>query len=132
MQRNILIFILLFYGFTLAVVDVFAAADRMVKVVYFVPRDRPFQWNIPTTLDTRIKAVQRLYAEQMEAHGHGRKTFNLENDAGGKLVVHPVTGNFNDAYYHTDTLSKITDEIDDRYDIEKDIYIVIVDVSTWG
>ena len=131
MQRRTLIFILLFYGFVLTVVDVSAAAaDRMVKVVYFVPRDRPFQWNIPTALDTRIKAVQRFYTEQMEAHRHGRKTFNLENDAGGKLIVHPVTGNFNDAYYHTDTLSKITDEIDDRYDIEKDIYIVIVDVST--
>ena len=46
------------------------------------------------------------------------------------MVVYPVTGNFNDAYYHTDTLRKITDEIDDQYDIEKDIYIVIVDVST--
>ena len=44
--------------------------------------------------------------------------------------MYPVTGNFNDAYYHTDTLSKITDEIDDQYDTEKDIYIVIVDVST--
>ena len=125
-----LFFILLFSVFTLAVVDVCAAADRKVKVVYFVPRDRPFQWNIPTALNTQIKAVQRLYAEQMEAHGHGRKTFNLENDAGGNLIVYPVTGNFNDAYYHTDTLSKITDEIDDQYDIEKDIYIVIVDVST--
>ena len=129
MQRSTLIFILLFYGFMLAVVDVLAA-ERMVKVVYFVPRDRPFQWNMPAALNTRIKAVQRFYAEQMEAHGHSKKTFNLENDAGGKLIVHPVTGNFNDAYYHTDTLSKITDEIDDRYDIEKDIYIVIVDVST--
>ena len=125
-----LFFILLFSLFTLVVVDVCTAADRKVKVVYFVPRDRAFQWNIPTALNTQIKAVQRLYAEQMEAHGHGRKTFNLENDAGGKLIVYPVTGNFNDAYYHTDTLSKITDEIDDRYDIEKDIYIVIVDVST--
>ena len=131
MKRIAPILILLFYGFALAAVDISAAAaDRMVKVVYFVPRDRPFQWNIPTALDTRIKDVQHFYAEQMEAHGHGRKTFNLENDAGGKLIVYPVTGNFNDAYYHTDTLRKITDEIDDRYDIEKDIYIVIVDVST--
>ena len=83
----------------------------MVKVVYFVPRDRPFQWNIPITLNTQIKAVQRFYAEQMEAHGHGRKTFNLEIDVNGKLVVHPVTGKFGDAHYHTDTLNKITKEV---------------------
>ncbi|MDE0013748.1 MAG: NPCBM/NEW2 domain-containing protein [Candidatus Poribacteria bacterium] len=131
MKKTDLIFIILLYGLTFTVVNMpTAAANRMVKVVYFVPRDRPFQWNIPAALDTQIKAVQRFYAEQMEAHGYSRKTFNLENDAGGKLIVYPVTGNFNDAYYHTDTLSKITDEIDDQYDIEKDIYIVIVDVST--
>ena len=80
---SFLIPILLLCGFTVAVVDVSAQqADRMVKIVYFVPRNCPFQWNIPTVLDTQIKAVQRLYANQMEAHGHGRKTFNLENDAG--------------------------------------------------
>ena len=130
MKRTTLIFILLFHGFTLAVVDVPAAGDRMVKVAYFVPRDRPFQQHIPTALNMQIKAVQRLYADQMEAHGHSRKTFNIENDANGKLVVYRIIGNFNDAYYHTDTLRKVTEEIDDHHDIEKHIYIVIVDVST--
>ena len=121
----------MFYGFTFTVVGTpTAAANPMVKVVYFVPRDRPFQWNMPITLNTQIKAVQRFYAEQMEAHGHGRKTFNLEIDANGKLVVHPVPGKFDDAHYHTDTLNKITEEIDTQFDMGKDIYIVIVDVST--
>lgn len=131
MKKTHLIFILLFYGFTSTVVGApTAAANRMVKVVYFVPRDRPVQWNIPTGLDTQIKKVQRLYAEQMEEHGYGGKTFNLENDANGKLIVYRIIGNFNDAYYHTDTLRKVTEEIDDQHDIEKHIYIIIVDVST--
>ena len=127
----ILILILLLCGFSVVVVDVCAAAaERMVKVIYFVPRDRPFQWNIPTTLNTQIKAVQRFYAEQMEGHGYGEKIFNLENDVTGNLVVHPVTGKFDDAHYHTDTLNKITEEIKSQFDTKKDIYIVVVDVST--
>ena len=131
MKKTCLIFILLFYGFTFTGAGVpTAAANRMVKVVYFVPRDRPVQRNILTKLDTQIKKAQRFYADQMEEHGHGRKTFNLENDASGKLIVHRIIGNFNDAYYHTDTLRKVTEEIDDQHDIEKHIYIVIVDVST--
>lgn len=131
MKKTCLIFILLFYGFTFTGAGVpTAAANRMVKVVYFVPRDRPVQRNILTKLDTQIKKAQRFYANQMEEHGHGRKTFNLENDASGKLIVHRIIGNFNDAYYHTDTLRKVTEEIDDQHDIEKHIYIVIVDVST--
>ncbi|MDE0425702.1 MAG: NPCBM/NEW2 domain-containing protein [Candidatus Poribacteria bacterium] len=127
-----LIFILLLSlsKFTVTVVDVHAAAERMVKVVYFVPHDRPFQWNIPIILNTQIKAVQRFYAEQMEAHGHGRKTFNLETDTNGKLVVHPATGKFDDPYYHTDALNKITEEVGTQFDMGKDIYIVIADIST--
>ena len=131
MKKTHLISLLLFYGFTfIAVGAPTAAANRMVKVVYFVPRDRPVQRNIPTKLDTQIKKVQRLYADQMEAHGHDRKTFNLENDASGKLIVYRIIGNFNDAYYHTDTLRKVSEEIDDQHDIEKHIYIAIVDIST--
>ena len=127
----ILILTLLLCGFNVVVVDVCAAAaEHMVKVIYFVPRDRPFQWNIPTALDTQIKAVQRFYTEQMEAHGYGGKTFNLENDVNRNLVVHPVTGKFGDTHYHTDTLNKITEEIKSQLNTEKDIYIVVVDVST--
>lgn len=122
----ILISTLLLCGFALAA----ASAERMVKVIYFVPNDRPFQWDIPTTLDTQMKKVQTFYADQMEAHDYGRKTFNLETDANGKVVVHPVMGQHGDMHYHTDTLNKIISEIGNRFDIEKDIYVFVVDVST--
>ena len=131
MKKTHLISLLLFYGFTfIAVGAPIAAANRMVKVVYFVPRDRPVQWNIPIALDTQIKKVQRFYAEQMEEHGYRGKTFNLETDANGKLVVPPIVGKFDDAHYHADTLNKITEELKSQFNIEKDIYIVVVDVST--
>lgn len=123
----ILISALLLCGFTLAVT---AADERMVKVVYFVPKDRPFRWNIPPALDTQMKKVQTYYADQMEAHGYGRKTFNLETDANGKVVVYPVTGQHGDAHYLTDTLNKIYEETKTQFDTDTHIYLFVVDVST--
>ncbi len=105
-------------------------SERMVKVIYFVPKNRPFQWNIPPELDTQMKKVQALYADQMEAHGYGRKTFNLETDTNGKVVVHPVTGEFNDIYYHADTFNKIDNETKTRFNSKTDIYVFVVDVIT--
>ncbi len=77
-----------------------------------------------------MKNVQTFYADQMEAHGYDRKTFNLETDTNGKVVVHPVTGEFNDAYYHADILNKIDNETKTRFNSETDIYVFVVDVST--
>ena len=122
----ILVSALLFCGFTLAA----AAADRMVEVIYFVPNDRPFQRDIPPALDTQMKKVQTFYADQMEAHGYGKKTFKFETDASGKVVVHTVAGQHRDAYYHTDTLNKIYEETKTQFDTGTYIYLFVVDVST--
>ena len=122
----LLISMLLLCGFTLAA----TAAERLVKVIYFVPNDRPIQLDIPSALDMQMKNVQAFYADQLEAHGYGRKTFKLGTDTNGKVVVHVVIGQHGDVYYHTDTLSKIEQEIKPRYDIGTYIFIVIVDIST--
>ena len=105
-------------------------ADGMVKVIYFVPRDRTFQWDIPSALDTQMKKVQTLYADQTEAHGYGRKTFQLDTGTNGKVIVHPVVGQYDDTHYHEDTLNKITEEMKTRFNVETDVYLVVVDVST--
>ena len=89
----------------------------------------PFQWNIPPALDTQMKAVQTFYADQMEAHGD-RKTFNLETNANGTVIVHPVTGQFTDTYYQDGTLDKVNDEVKQRFGESQDIYIIVVDIST--
>ncbi|MDE0635964.1 MAG: NPCBM/NEW2 domain-containing protein [Candidatus Poribacteria bacterium] len=122
----ILISAFLLCGFTLAAV----AADRMVKVIYFVPNDRTFQWDILPALDTQMKKVQTFFADQMEVHGYGRKTFKLETDANGQVVVHPLTGQHGDAHYHTDTLNKIYEETKAQFDTDTHIYLFVVDVST--
>lgn len=81
-------------------------------------------------LDTQIKAVQQFYAEQMDAHGYGRKTFQIETDSTGTLIVHHFIGFQNDAYYHTATLQKVHSEINTRFDTDKEVYVAIVDMSS--
>lgn len=66
--------------------------EYVVRVIYFLPNDRKPDPNMDEKLDTQIKDAQQFYADQMEAHGFGRKTFRFESDENENLVVHRVIG----------------------------------------
>lgn len=51
------------------------SSELVVQVIYFHPNDREPQADIETVLDTLMKDVQQFYADEMERHGFGRKTF---------------------------------------------------------
>ena len=104
--------------------------ERMVRVVYFLPNDRRPQPDIDAKLDTLIKDVQQLYADEMERHGFGRKTFRIEIDGNGKALVHHVRGRFNDAYYQKYTSRKAHEDTKERFDQSKNIYLYAIDIST--
>ena len=104
--------------------------ENLVRVIYFVPNDRQPQPDIDATLDTLVKHVQQSYAEVMEKQGFGRKTFRLETDGTGKVVVHHIKGQFPDAYYHTEPFSKVFDETGTRFNLWGHTYLVALDVST--
>ena len=102
-----------------------------VRMIYFLPSDRSPQQDIDAKMDEVMKNVQLSYAEVMEYHGFGRKTFRLETDGDGKAVVHHVRGKFNDGYYHTDTYSKVVwQETAEQFDLSANIYFIVLDVST--
>ena len=71
----------------------------LVSLIYFRPSDRPVRPNVDAEIDALIKEAQRFYADEMERHGFGRKTFQFETDAHGNAVVHHVNGKFPNAYY---------------------------------
>ena len=79
-------------------------------------------------IDTVIKEVQQFYAEQLEFYGHGRKTFMIETDAGGKALVHQVAGRFNDEYYREGASTKVHGEIVGPAE-EKYVNVVIAEMS---
>ncbi len=70
-----------------------------VRLVYFLPNDRPARPDRIEALRQLIKDAQEFYADEMERHGYGRKTFTIETDGKGEPVVHRVNGKFKEAYY---------------------------------
>ena len=80
---------------------------RTVRTIYIVPKDRPFRQEVVDSLKTIMVRVQRFYAEQMEAHGHGSRTFDLETDSAGNPIVHRINSAYNDSHYSEDTHSKM-------------------------
>ena len=103
---------------------------EMVRIIYFLPRNRLPLTGIDTELDTLIQNVQAYYADQMQNRGFGRKTFTFETGRTGKAMVHHVNGRFTDQYYHTQTIAKVMDEIGKQFDLSKNIYLIAVDVSS--
>ena len=107
-----------------------ASPEYVVRVIYFLPNDRQLDPDIDTQLNTLIKDVQQFYADEMERHGFGRKTFTLEIDESGKILVNHVKGEFNEVYYHNQNFRNVLIEIDMRFNSSKNINIVIVDTSS--
>ena len=84
--------------------------EPMVRLIYFFPRDRQPQPDINVKIDGLIKDTQKLYADEMERHGFGRKTFRFETDAHGNAVVYHVKGRFMDQEYN-DGKARVTADL---------------------
>ena len=104
-------------------------ARPIVKLIYFLPRDRGPQPDIDEKMDRLIRDAQRFYADQMGAHGFGRKTFLFETDARGKAVVHRMIGQHTDKYYTDlpDTWD-IWEEIENQFDTSRNYYLTVIDI----
>ena len=104
-------------------------SGRMVRLIYFVPKDRTPQPDMSVKLDILMKGVQQFYANEMERHGFGRKTFHLETNATGKVVVHRINGQFADTYYRQRIWNKVWEETSLQFDRSQHIYFAVVDIS---
>lgn len=111
-----------------------ASPEYIVRVLYVVPNDRKPDPNMDTKLDTLMKETQQFYADLMAYHGFERKTFRLETDATGSVVVHHVDGKHNNAYYQNESEDSegsmiVWDEIAEKFDLSKNIYVLALDIS---
>ena len=104
--------------------------EELVRIIYFLPRDRSMQPDIWNKLNTLIRDVQRFYADQMEFNGFGRKTFTFETDENRETLIYRVDGQYRDWYYHTETHHKVYTEIATQFDMEKHAYLIVVDISS--
>lgn len=107
-----------------------AAPENMVRLVYFLPNDRSVRPERVEAFRQLIKDAQEFYADQMESHGYGRKTFNIETEANGTPIVHRIDGKFNENHYYTGVSDfKIWEEIYEHFDDLQHIYLIAIDLS---
>ena len=106
------------------------APENMVRLVYFLPSDRAARPERITALQQLIKDAQAFYADQMESHGYGRKTFRLETGRDGEPVVHRIDGKFRESHYYTGTSDfKIWEEMYEHFDALEHVYFIVIDLS---
>ena len=107
--------------------------NGMVRLVYFLPSDRPARPDRVAALRQLIKDAQQFYADEMHRHGFGGKTFTVETDANGVPVVHQVDGQFTNNYYYTGTTDfKVWDELLEHFtapDALQHVYFIAIDLS---
>ena len=104
----------------------------VVRIIYFIPNDREPRQNMDTHLVGLIQLAQERFADLMENQGFSRKTFRVESDSAGKVVVHHVRGQFNDAYYQNPASGSwiVWDEIEEQFDTSRNIYLLVLDISS--
>ena len=102
---------------------------RTVRMIYFLPNDRPFRADVVQKMKNEIRDIQTFYAAQMQAHGYGNRTFRFEADAQGEPLIHRVDGQYPDHHYLDDTWATIHNEIAQVFDFRENLYWVVIDNS---
>ena len=101
---------------------------RTVRLFYFLPNDRTYRAEVVEAMKTGIVEVQSFYAEQMEAHGYGNKTFPIETDDQGDPIVHRVDGDYPESNYIR--INYFTQgEINRAYDNSANVILIVMDAS---
>ena len=107
-----------------------AAPERMVRLIYFLPNDRPYRADVVQKMKDEIRNIQTFFAEQMQAHGHGNKTFRIETDHLGEPIVHRVDGQHPDSHYLAHGY-RYRAEIQQTFDVSaNNVYFYVCDNST--
>ena len=102
---------------------------RTVRMIYFLPNDRPYRPKVVQQMKDMIRTVQTFFAEQMQAHGYGKKTFRFETNNKGEPKVHRVDGLHSDSYYLDD--GRYWEELEQKFDMwGHNIYFIVWDNST--
>ena len=103
---------------------------RTVRMIYFLPNDRPFRADVVQKMKDDMRNLQAFFAEQMQAHGYGQKTFRFETNAKGKPKVHRVDGQYADSYYVAKN-GGYWEELEQKFDMRgHNIYFIVWDNST--
>ena len=115
------------YARSLAQLD--AATPRTVRTIYFVPADRTVRANVVRRIQVKLRLAHEFFAEQMQPHQRGDAGFRYETDEQGEPMVHRVDGQHPEDYYFGNMVDSVLDEIEAAFDLNANIYVVVVDNS---
>ena len=102
---------------------------RTVRMIYFLPNDRPFRASVVDSMKRNIRQIQTFYGDQMQPHGYGYKTFDIETDAHGEPIVHRLDGQHPDGHYRNSRSRPAYDEFRRVFDSAANVYLIFVDTS---
>lgn len=118
-SKHVTTFVLIFIFFAIAT----SYAEYTVRTIYFQPTDAPAA---PVEkIRSAMEHTQKFYADEMDRHKFGRKTFRLERSA-GKIVVHTVKGRHAANHYRNDTEGTLDAELPAAMKNRNDILISFI------
>ncbi|WP_459555563.1 NPCBM/NEW2 domain-containing protein [Lacunimicrobium album] len=72
--------------------DADRSQKRYLHVFAWTPADRPLPENHEERLNRILKHIQAFYANEMDRHGFGHLTINMQRTGEGKVLIHSVKG----------------------------------------
>ncbi len=102
---------------------------NVVVPIYFLPTNRLPQTDIPEEIDKILRDVQTYFADEMERHGYGRKSFDYAKNSDGSAKVYLIEGKTTDEYYNVFSNSRVRKEIRQHFDSFHNLYFIVVDIS---
>ena len=124
MRNRFFTLITILFGIAICATTSFANFPFVVKALYFKPIDQP---EAPKIIAQLMQQTQEFYNNEMVRHGHGQKTFRLETDNKGNVVVHTVDSNGKSWEYVNNTSDKVVRELPHEFrEFHNNIYVVFV------
>ncbi len=105
-----------------------SSIQDVVVPIYFLPTNLQPQADMPERIDKMLKDVQAYFADEMEQHGLGRKTFNFEKNSDGTAKIFLFEGKTSYKYY-SDKSSRVIDEIEEHFELSNNLYFIILEKS---
>ena len=108
----------------LTTINLCSFADFTVRVIYFRPIGAPA--TPVAQIRAALEQTQTYYADEMEKHEYGRKTFRLERDNAGEIFIHTVRGRRIAQHYFRDTQATLNAELPENMKNNNDILLCFI------
>lgn len=84
--------------------------ERFLHVVCWTPADRELPREFQPRLTRIMEHIRDFYASEMDRHGFGERTFNLQYNARKQLLIHTVRGQHETSHYAVQSGNEIRKE----------------------